>query len=276
MATYVDSDTFKVSGDQTGDAVTGRRVQFYCGDVGYVWSEITSSSYNSGSDETTINIDDGVLTSELESAWVGAVEPGSEGSLPLHTHSGDEQGGTVSHNNVTDVAASDHHTKYALTDDLASGEITQIQNIDSVTITNTQWGYLGAMGGQPLESEANDLTSSVTWADVPDGNITQSGVTQHESALTIAESQITGLDYYTDSDVDGQDGRRRENQGPRSGRGCACVPVRCRSVRVRPSRRRGSRPSRRRRSPPDRGWPATRRRIPRSYRVASRRRWPCR
>ncbi len=38
-----------------------------------------------------------------------------------------------------------HHTKYALTEDLTSGEITQLKNINSVTIINDQWGYLGAL-----------------------------------------------------------------------------------------------------------------------------------
>jgi hypothetical protein len=40
-------------------------------------------------------------------------------------------------------------------------------------------------------AEVNDLTAVVTWANVPDVNITQSSVTQHEAALTILESQIT-------------------------------------------------------------------------------------
>lgn len=44
-----------------------------------------------------------------------------------------------------------------------------------------------------ISSESNDLSSSVTWANVPDANITQSSVTQHESALSITESQISDL-----------------------------------------------------------------------------------
>lgn len=44
--------------------------------------------------------------------------------------------------------------------------------------------------------EVNDLTSSVTWTNVPDVNITQSSVTQHEAALTITESQISDLQSY--------------------------------------------------------------------------------
>jgi hypothetical protein len=42
-------------------------------------------------------------------------------------------------------------------------------------------------------AETNDLTSAVTWANVPDANITQSSVTQHQAALSITESQISDL-----------------------------------------------------------------------------------
>jgi len=44
----------------------------------------------------------------------------------------------------------------------------------------------------PLISEVNDLSSVVTWANVPDANITQSSVTQHQAALAITPSQIAG------------------------------------------------------------------------------------
>jgi len=71
------------------------------------------------------------------------------------------------------------------------------------TLTNksgniSQWtndsGYLTSI------SEANDLTVSVTWANVPDANITQSSVTQHQAAInsgvSITESQISDLQSY--------------------------------------------------------------------------------
>jgi len=45
-------------------------------------------------------------------------------------------------------------------------------------------------------TETNDLTASVTWANVPDANITQSSVTQHQAALSITESQISDLQSY--------------------------------------------------------------------------------
>ena len=50
-----------------------------------------------------------------------------------------------------------------------------------------------------LQSEANDLTSSVTWANVPNDNITESSVTQHSGALRLTESQIVDLGNYVAS-----------------------------------------------------------------------------
>ena len=51
-------------------------------------------------------------------------------------------------------------------------------------------------------TEVNDLTSAVTWANVPAANITQVGVTQHQAALSITESQISDLqDYLTSTDL---------------------------------------------------------------------------
>ena len=50
-----------------------------------------------------------------------------------------------------------------------------------------------------LTVETNDLTASVTWANVPDANITETSVTQHQSALSITESQITDLQAYLTS-----------------------------------------------------------------------------
>ena len=47
-----------------------------------------------------------------------------------------------------------------------------------------------------LTSEANNLTTAVTWANVPDANITQTSVTQHQAALSITENQISDLQTY--------------------------------------------------------------------------------
>lgn len=55
---------------------------------------------------------------------------------------------------------------------------------------STNWTEIGGTG---LTNELNDLTAAVTWADVPDTNITETSVTQHEAALTIGQSQVTDL-----------------------------------------------------------------------------------
>jgi len=41
--------------------------------------------------------------------------------------------------------------------------------------------------------EANDLSSIVTWANIPDANVPQSAVTQHQAALAILRAQLTDL-----------------------------------------------------------------------------------
>jgi len=60
------------------------------------------------------------------------------------------------------------------------------------TITESQISDLQSY----LTAEVNDLSAAVTWANVPDANITQSSVTQHQAALSITESQITDLQSY--------------------------------------------------------------------------------
>lgn len=53
-----------------------------------------------------------------------------------------------------------------------------------------------------LTSESNDLTTSVTWANVPDANITQSSVVQHSGALQVTESQVVDLGAYITTETD--------------------------------------------------------------------------
>jgi plastocyanin len=45
-------------------------------------------------------------------------------------------------------------------------------------------------------TETNDLSTVVTWADVPNANITEGSVTQHQAALSVTESQISDLQSY--------------------------------------------------------------------------------
>ena len=57
-------------------------------------------------------------------------------------------------------------------------------------------GSFNTFGGGGGGPEVNDLTVSVTWADIPDANVPVSAVTQHQAALSITESQISDLQDY--------------------------------------------------------------------------------
>ncbi len=79
--------------------------------------------------------------------------------------------------------------------DISAGAITTSSETfaDSDTQIPTNAAVIDYVAATvPLISEINDLTNSVTWADVPDANITQSSVTQHQAALSIAATQLTG------------------------------------------------------------------------------------
>jgi hypothetical protein len=58
------------------------------------------------------------------------------------------------------------------------------------------WGNHASAGYLTSFTETNDLSTAVTWANVPDSNITQSSVTQHQAALSVTESQISDLQSY--------------------------------------------------------------------------------
>jgi hypothetical protein len=86
--TYVNSTTFRLDGaDYTYYFPTGIMVR---ADIGsYVYSSVSSSTYSGGN--TTVVLTQGVLTSGLTGIAVANTAPTA---VPLHTHSGDDSGGT--------------------------------------------------------------------------------------------------------------------------------------------------------------------------------------
>jgi len=135
---------------------------------------------------------------------------------------GDSNVATYLNSNLDTNIIPDTHTTYDLgsttkkfkdayiqgTVTIGSGSIssTEILNWD----TAYSWGDHSTQGYLTSYTETNDLTANVTWANVPDVNITSSSVTQHQGNITITESQISDLGSYltsvSSSDVTAHEG----------------------------------------------------------------------
>src|SRR5210317_1550305 len=113
------------------------------------------------------------------------------------------------------------HTRLTATyDDAGDGAIDLVVDNDLANYSNTNTGFITASSTDTLTNksgnisqwtndsgyltsftETNDLTAAVTWANVPDANITQSSVTQHEAALSITSTQVTDFGEAVDDQV---------------------------------------------------------------------------
>lgn len=100
-ATYVDQSTFVTTGDLRHVFRVDRRLRAEIGEDDKPKSHITGASYDSGSDETSVNLYDDILTDSLDWVQVGVHSSGQDGGLPLHDHSSDEQGGEVKSQQIT-------------------------------------------------------------------------------------------------------------------------------------------------------------------------------
>lgn len=81
---------------------------------------------------------------------------------------------------------------------LMDSEVTNLAQVKAFSSADYATAAQGALADTALQSftETNDLTAAVTWANVPNANITQSSVTQHQAALSVTESQISDLGTY--------------------------------------------------------------------------------
>lgn len=104
-------------------------------------------------------------------------------------------------------AANDNSTKLATTGyvdtalgSLPGGGATNLSGLSDVTVTSPSEGDILRRNGTEFvnttlqESDIPSLpTSKLTSGTLDDARVAESNVTQHESALTVAESQVTGL-----------------------------------------------------------------------------------
>lgn len=78
-----------------------------------------------------------------------------------------------------------------------SGDYNDLTNTPTIpTVPTLVSAFTNDAGYLTSFTETNDLSAAVTWANVPDANITESSVTQHQAALTITESQISDLSHF--------------------------------------------------------------------------------
>src|SRR5210317_66025 len=144
---------------------------------------------------TTANIDGGNIDGTVIGASSTAAISGTTG-----TFSGAVTGYNLNVSNWdTAYSWGDHGVEGYLTSvtfsDIDAGAVTLSTEtfVDSDTQIPTNAAVIDYVAATiPLITEVNDLSVSVTWANVPDANITESSVTQHEAALSIAATQLTG------------------------------------------------------------------------------------
>jgi hypothetical protein len=91
--------------------------------------------------------------------------------------------------------------------DLTDGEVEQLENIGATTISADQWGYLGSMSGQPIETETDPIVGAISGIVKADGggNISAAVAdTDYQSALTfgIANTNAVQIDHASVADND--------------------------------------------------------------------------
>ena len=169
-------------------------VDAYANNNGYLTSEVDGSTTNELNAAIVVNngqiqLTDagGTLNANLISSQAGnTIVQGSDGKLFSAAGSGEST--TVTDGTTIDFTL----TGSDITAEIVTGSIDETK-LDASTNASLD------LADSALQSETNDLTSSVTWDNVPDANITQSSVTQHQGALTITESQISDLNHTVDT-----------------------------------------------------------------------------
>jgi hypothetical protein len=101
--------------------------------------------------------------------------------------------------NITESSVTQHEAALSITQSQVSDVTATAAELNLLDLSGLTTGWVlsadspttASWKAQAVAAEVNDLTAAVTWANVPDANITASSVTQHEAALTILETQIT-------------------------------------------------------------------------------------
>jgi hypothetical protein len=158
----------------------------------------------------TVNFTGGSVTTNIDGGTIDGVTIGgttagagtfSSLTATTGTFSGAVTGSNLNVSNWdTAYGWGDHGVEGYLTSvtfsDIDAGAVTLSSEtfVDSDTQIPTNAAVIDYVAATiPLITEVNDLSSVVTWANVPDANITQSSVTQHQAALAITASQLSDV-----------------------------------------------------------------------------------
>jgi dsDNA-binding SOS-regulon protein len=162
----------------------------------------TSGSYTDLSNKPTIPADVSNLTdtTNLLDHFSGAyADLSGKPTIPTNNTELSNGAGYITGYTVSEADVTGHQAALSITESQVSDLGAYITASSTDALTNktgaiSQWtndsAYLTSF------TETNDLSSAVTWANVPDVNITQGSVTQHQAALSITESQISDLGTY--------------------------------------------------------------------------------
>ena len=178
--------TGNLTGDVTGNADTATALETARTIAGQSFdgtANITIASTDlSNTSNITLNDATQTLTNKtLTSPVIATIS--NTGTLTLPTSTG-----TVAL--VSDIPTNNNQLTNGASYITASSTDTLTNKSGNISQWTNDAGYLTSF------TETNDLTSSVTWANVPDANITESSVTQHQAALSVTESQISDLQSY--------------------------------------------------------------------------------
>jgi len=189
--------------DNDGDALAEGAMYYDTNDdIIYVWNGTLWQTITTGSGglQAANNL------SDVASASTSRTNLGLEIGTDVQAYSAVLAATTASYTTAEETKLAGIETGADVTDTanvtaagaLMDSEVTNLAQVKAFSSADYATAAQGALADTALQSftETNDLTAAVTWANVPDANITQSSVTQHQAALSITESQISDLGTY--------------------------------------------------------------------------------
>lgn len=200
QATYVSSNQLKVSEDKTEEFLAGRRIRALCGSD-YKYSTIQSSTYSSP--DTTIIIEESILTSDLLSVHYGIVNIGEQGSFPKHSHDGSEgTGGSLTLLTLSDTPSVYEEGEYLRS--TTSGVEWTVPEAEATVIRVKEENVSVITKGQVCAIVGSSgVLAEIGLCDCDDPNkirnigIAQTDMLQNEDGVIVYRGIITGVDTRT-------------------------------------------------------------------------------